>query len=231
MAERHGSHHSSGGPTRWALHLSLALALAACGGEAASDISTPSTLLAAIPTSTSSPGSTVDGATTQPVDVHAVFQQSLGLTSVNYRFQSVVSVNDTQVTTIQGVVDGESVAATVAAGTSEVSYIRTPDGEWVTGPDEEWSVLEGEAPVGAPLVGLSDVTGLALESTEGNSRVLLATLGPAAGPAAGAKVTITLVGGMISEIRYQAASGSDTATVVTLVTDVGSAGTVTAPAV
>ena len=229
MAELFGSHRSSGGSTRWALHLTLALALTGCAGDGASDVSTSSSH-AATSTSTSPAPSTSAAATTQPIDVHAVFQQALGLTSANYRFQSVVSIGDTQVTTIHGVVDGESVAATVAAGTSEVSYIRTPEGEWVTGPDEEWSVLEGEAPVGAPLIGLSDVTGLALESAAGNSRVLLATLGPAAGPAAGARVTITLVGGMIAEIRYQAPSGSDTATVVTLVTEVGSTGTVAAPA-
>jgi hypothetical protein len=204
--------------------------MVACAGGGATETTLPPSTFGPSSTSTTvvTP-TTVAGSTTVPVDVHAIFQQALAASSANYRFQSEVSVGDTPVTTIQGIVDGESVAADVTAGTSQVSYIRTPEGEWVTGPDEEWSALEGEAPVGPPLIGLSDVTGLELESTEGNSRVLLATLGPAAGPAAGAKVTMVLVGGLISEIRYQAPSGADIATVVTTVTDVGTAGTVTPP--
>jgi hypothetical protein len=216
----------------WALQIAMALALAACTGNGATETTLPSSTSAPTTASTSvATPTTVAGTTTAPIDVHAIFEQALASTSANYRFQSEVSVGDTPVTTIQGVVDGESVAADVTAGTSQISYIRTPNGEWVTGPDEEWSVLEGEAPVGPPLNGLSDVTGLEQESTEGNSRVLLATLGPAAGPAAGARVTMVLVGGLISEIRYQAPSGSDTATVITTVTDVGTAGTVAAPEV
>ncbi len=101
----------------------------------------------------------------------------------------------------------------------------------MTGPDEEWSVLEGEAPAGAPLVGLSDATDLVLESVDGPSQVVLATLGPAAGPAAGARVSIAIVDGLISEITYQAPWGADTASVVTSVSNVGAAGGVTAPAV
>jgi hypothetical protein len=169
--------------------------------------------------------------TTKAVDVGGVLAEALAATSPNYRFQSVVMVGDQTVTTIQGVVDGESVAASITAGTSEVSYVRTAAGEWVTGPDDEWAVLEGEAPAGAPLAGLADVTELALESADGEMVVIMATLGPAAGPAAGTRVAITVNQGLVSEIRYQAQSGADTADVATTVTEVGSAGTVETPAV
>jgi hypothetical protein len=169
--------------------------------------------------------------TTQAIDVGAVFAEALAATSPNYRFQSVVTVADQTVTTIQGVVDGESVAASITAGTSEVAYVRTPEGEWVTGPDEEWSVLEGEAPAGAPLSGLTDVTELTLESAAGELLVIVATLGPAAGPAAGTRAAITMTGGLVTEIRYQAQSGADIAEVITIVTEAGSAGVVEAPAV
>jgi hypothetical protein len=228
VSELNGSKQSVGGPTRWALQFTLALVLLACGGEAATTTVTASapTTSALIVTTTTAPV-----ATTQSVDVDAVFIEALGATSANYAFQSVVSVGDTEVTTIQGVVDGESVAADISAGSSSVSYIRTPEGEWVTGPDEEWSVLEGEAPAGAPLVGLSDATDLVLESVDGASQVVLATLGPAAGPAAGARVSIAIIDGLIAEITYQAPWGADTASVVTSVSNVGAAGGVTAPAV
>jgi len=169
--------------------------------------------------------------TTDAVDVGAVFAAALAATSPNYRFQSVVTVAAQTVTTIQGVVNGESVAASITAGTSEVSYVRTPEGEWVTGPDDEWSVLEGEAPAGAPLSGLTDVTELALDSAAGDMTVILATLGPAAGPAAGTRVAITISGGLVTAISYQAPSGADVAEVTTTVSEIGSAGTVEAPAV
>jgi hypothetical protein len=187
-----------------------------------------------VPSTTSSSTAvttTLATSTTQPIDVNALVGEALAATSPNYRFLSVVTVGDQTATTIQGVVDGESVAASITAGTSEVSYVRTPEGEWVTGPDDEWSVLEGEAPAGAPLAGLADLTDLALESADPELTVILATLGPAAGPASGTRVAITVSGGLVTEIRYQAQSGADIAEVTTTVTEVGAAGAVEAPAV
>jgi len=215
-----------GGPIRWALRPLLAL-LVACSGTGA--VVTTATLP---PTTSSSVTTTLAGtSTTQPIDVAVVFGEALAATSPNYRFQSVVTVGDQAVTTIQGIVDGESVAASITAGTSEVSYVRTPEGEWVTGPDDEWSVLEGEAPAGAPLAGLADASDLGLESSGADVTVILATLGAAAGPAEGTRVAITVSGGFVTEIRYQAQSGADIAEVETTVTDVGSAGVVEAPPV
>ncbi len=183
------------------------------------------------PTSSTTVATIPASATTAPaIDVAAVFAGALAATSPNYAFQSLVTVGEQTVTTIQGVVDGESVAASIMAGTSQVDYVRTPEGEWVTGPDDEWSVLEGEAPAGAPLSGLADVTDLALEAAGNELFVVLATLGPAAGPAAGTRVAITVSGGLVTEIRYQAQSGADTAEVTTTVTNIGTAGTVAAPA-
>ncbi len=205
--------------------------MAGCSDGAVTDSSAATTIGPTTTTNLAVSSTAAVAPTTQPVDVAAVFQEALAASSVNYRFESVVSVGDTQVTTIQGVVDGESVAAEIAAGSSAVSYIRTPEGEWVTGPDEEWSVLEGEAPVGPPLIGLSDATELTLDATGENSRTVLATLGPAAGPAAGARVSILIVGGLINQISYQAPWGADTASVVTSVSDVGAAGAVSPPAV
>jgi hypothetical protein len=81
------------------------------------------------------------------------------------------------------------------------------------------------------LAGLADASDLSLEASDGNPLAILATLGPAAGPVAGTRVTITLTGGQVTQIRYQTQSGSDLADVTTTITEVGSAGTVEAPAV
>jgi hypothetical protein len=195
-------------------------------GAVATSSSLATTPTSDVTTTTAAPIST---STTQGVDVPGEFAAALAATSPNYRFESMVMVGDQMITSIQGVVDGDSVAATITAGTSDVSYVRTPEGEWVTGPDDEWSVLEGEAPAGAPLAGLTDATDLALDSVDAGVLAILATLGPAAGPAAGTRVTITMSGGLVTEIRYQAQSGPDLAEVTTTITEVGSAGTVEAP--
>lgn len=227
MVHHTGIRQPRGGPIKWALRPLLALVVAcSTTGAVVTTTSpaptTPSTTVATTLAPTSS---------TQAIDVGAVFRGALAATSPNYAFQSVVTVGEQTVTTIQGVVDGESVAASIMAGTSEVSYVRTPEGEWVTGPDDEWSVLEGEAPAGAPLAGLADVTDLALESTDSEVFVILATLGPAAGPAAGTRVAITVSGSLVTEIHYQAQSGADTAEVTTTINEIGTAGAVEAPAV
>ncbi len=113
MPELNGSKQSVGGPTRWALQFTLALVMLACGGEATTTtVTSPAPTTTALITTTT----TASVATTQSVDVDAVFTEALGATSANYAFQSVVSVGDTEVTTIQGVVDGESVAADIERG-------------------------------------------------------------------------------------------------------------------
>ena len=58
----------------------------------------------------------------------------------------MVLVGEQILTTISGVVDGNSVAAEIGTGSGEVSYVRTPEGEWVTGADGEWVEPDGEPP-------------------------------------------------------------------------------------
>ena len=227
MVDHTGSRQPRGGPIKWALQPLLALVVACSTTGAVVTSTTP----APTPSSTTNAATIAPTSTAQAIDVGAVLGEALAATSPNYRFQSVVTVADQTVTTIQGVVDGESVAASITAGSSEVAYVRTREGEWVTGPDDEWSVLEGEAPAGAPLSGLTDVTELTLELAESELMVILATLGSAAGPAAGTRVAITVTGGLVTAISYQAQSGADIAEVTTTVTEIGSAGTVEAPTV
>lgn len=227
MVDHTGSRQPRGGPIKWALQPLLALVVACSTTGAVVTSTTP----APTPSSTTNAATIAPTSTAQAIDVGAVLGEALAATSPNYRFQSVVTVADQTVTTIQGVVDGESVAASITAGSSEVAYVRTREGEWVTGPDDEWSILEGEAPAGAPLSGLTDVTELTLELAESELMVILATLGSAAGPAAGTRVAITVTGGLVTAISYQAQSGADIAEVTTTVTEIGSAGTVEAPTV
>ena len=51
-------------------------------------------------------------------------------------------MDETVVTTIEGMVDGASVEATIATGDTNLSYVRTSEGEWTREPDGEWVRLE-----------------------------------------------------------------------------------------
>lgn len=211
--------------------LPVLLFVAACASGDADRGSTTSTVTGvSAPTTASSttrlPGTTT---TTAAIDASAMLDQGLAATSSNYRFSSVVAVGEQTLTSIAGVVDGTSVAAEITTGTGVLSYVRTPDGEWVTGADGEWAALEGEAPVAPPLAGLADPVEVALESGDGAGGVITGRLGPAAGPAEGVPFSLTIDGGVITEIRYQVESTAGPAQVVTTLSDVGSAGSVSAP--
>jgi hypothetical protein len=154
----------------------------------------------------------------------------LSATNENYRFSSVVLVGEDTLTTIEGVVDGQTVAAEISTGTGSVSYVRTADGEWVTDSDGAWVDLDGEPPVSAPLSALTDAANLVVVSSDGMSGLFTGTLGPSSGGAEGLPFSVTIEQGLISEIRYQVDNGGQTAQVITTFTDVGSAGSVNPPA-
>jgi hypothetical protein len=206
------------------------LIVAGCSGEA-----DPLPTSAAVTSSTSSTTSTTVAATTTTSEVTTTVNpvvtvgESLAASSANYRFTSLILVGEQTLTTIEGVVDGNSVAAAIGTGTGEVSYIRTADGEWVTGADGEWVALEGEPPVTPPLGALVDAGDLALVSGNGTTGVFTGVLGPAAGTAQGLPFTLTVEAGLVTEIRYEVDTGGELAQVITTLSEIGSAGSVTAP--
>jgi hypothetical protein len=205
--------------------------LAACTTSGGGTTSVPGTIATTTTSTIDRASSTTIAATTTtaPVDPALVVSESLAASSANYRFTSVVLVGEQTLTTITGAVDGSSVAAEVVTGSGEVSYIRTPDGEWVTGPDGEWVELEGEPPVAPPLGALVDAGNLVLESGDGTRGVFTGTLGSAAGEAQGLGFSLTVESGLVTEVRYQVDTGGEMAQVITTLTDFGGAGTVTAP--
>jgi hypothetical protein len=140
-----------------------------------------------------------------------------------------VLIGEDALTTISGIVDGNTVAAEIGTGTGEVSYIRTPEGEWVTGADGEWVALEGEPPVSPPLDSLADAGSLTLESGDATRGVFTGVLGPAAGAAEGIPFSLTIEDNLVTEIRYQVDTGGDVGQVITTFSDFGGAGEVTRP--
>jgi hypothetical protein len=163
------------------------------------------------------------------VDPVATVSAALTASGANYRFTSIVLVGEQTLTSIDGVVDGTAVAARIETGASELSYVRTAEGEWVTEADGEWVILEGEPPVAAPLGALADAEQLTLESGDAVQGVFTGVLGPAAGPAQGVPFSLTIENGVVSEIRYEVDTGGEIAQVITTFSEIGAAGTVTRP--
>lgn len=225
------THVGRGGPRTRAFPAVFVL-LVACASNTGVDSTTTPALVESTITSTTvaaTSTTTAETTTTVPVDPVAVVSESLAASSFNYRFTSVVLVGEQTLTSISGIVDGNSVAAEIATGSTEVSYIRTPDGEWVTTADGEWVALEGEPPVAPPLAALVDAGDLVLESGDGDQGVFTGVLGPAAGPAQGIPFSLTIENGVVTEIRYQVDTGGELAQVITTLSDIGAAGTVSPP--
>jgi len=186
--------------------------------------STPTSTTVAVTSTT-----IAENTTTVLIDPVAVVGESLAASSFNYRFTSVVLIGEETLTTIAGIVDENSVAAVIGTGSTEVSYIRTSDGEWVTEADGAWVELEGEPPVTPPLAALVDAADLVLESGDGTRGVFTGVLGRAAGPARGIPFSLTVEDGVVTEIRYQVDTGGERALVITTFSDIGVAGTVNPP--
>lgn len=211
--------------------LILGLVLSACaadtqGGESTPPTSGPTTTIAVDESTTSAP---VTSTTTAPIDVSAALSDALAASSENYRFVSTVTVDETAVTTIAGVVDASSVQADITTADTTLSYIRTADGEWTRETDGDWVQLEGAPPVEQPLAPLHEPQEVVLVEDNGETLFVSGRLGEAAGAAVGVGFTATITDGLVTEIAYQAESGGQTATVTTQLSDIGSAGTVEAP--
>lgn len=222
-----------GGRAKRVLPFLLCLTLAACGSAEGGQGTSPTTTSTTVPptNATAAPSTTSppSPSTTQPVDAATALVDALAATEQNYRFVSSVSVDETVVTTIEGMVDGASVQATIATGDSNLSYVRTGEGEWTREPDGEWVRLEGDTPVEQPLAPLREPQEVELVDRSAETLSVRGRLGPGAGNAAGVEFTATITDGLVTEIAYQAENGGQTATVSTRLSEIGSAGSVEAP--
>jgi len=220
-----------GGCVKRILPFLLVLMLSACGTDAGGSSTTSPTT--SVPTTTTGDESTtsapVTSTTAAPIDAASALSDALVATGDNYRFVSTITVDETVVTTIVGVVDGSSVQADITTGETTLSYIRTGEGEWTRETDDDWVQLEGAPPVEQPLTPLNGPQEVELVEDNGESLFVTGRLGEAAGSAAGVGFSATIAEGLVTEIAYQAETGGQTATVTTQLSDIGSAGSVEAP--
>lgn len=209
---------------RWLGHLlPLLLVATACSGVGDPPSRAGGTNTAPVDLTTTAP------AVTTTLGPEEVFRNGLVASSHNYRFESTVVVGDQVVTSITGVVDGDSIAAEVTAGDTVVSYIRTGEGEWLTDTEGQWVEVDGEPPAAPPLALLADARSFEEVSAEQGTTTLTGTMGEAAGAAAGIPFTVIIIDELITQIQYRAETEGGTAVVATTFTEIGSAGDVTPP--
>ena len=98
----------------------------------------------------------------------------------------------------------------VTSGGSTVEYIIGPAGQWARQGDAPWAVLAGPAPVVDPLTPLTHPSAVTVVSSDGDDAVLEATFAAAVLGFSGNEdvvVTLTIVDGVLAEIRYTIPAG------------------------
>jgi hypothetical protein len=160
-------------------------------------------------------------------------RDALAAAGSSYRFTSVVVIGDQVNTTITGVVDGTSFSSTIVTADATVDYIKTDEGEWVRGDDQQWVVLDEPSPVSDPLAPLRDPIGAEVVRADGSILEIVATYpGSILGSeAAEAPVTLVIDGGLVRAIRYDVMVGGSPTRVDTELSDFGTVEPITAPEV
>lgn len=234
--------YRTGGLGLRALPLVVALVVA-CGGSpdqadgtgahpasTAATTTVPSTTTSA-PTTVTTQATTTSS--TPAVDAVAAVQDGLAAAGSSYRFTSVVVIGDEVNTTITGVVDGTSFSSTIVTADAVVDYIKTGEGEWVRGADQQWVVLDEPSPAGDPLASLREPLAAEVVRADGSILEIVATYpGPVLGSdAAEAPVTLVIDNGVVRAIRYDVMVGGSPTRVDTELSDFGAVEPITAPEV
>lgn len=204
-------------PSRWRLPLvgaaiALSLSLVACGDDApAGTTGTVGTT----PVGNSST-TTLTPATGPAVDLLGAALETVG---DRYAFTGTVTLNGAVVTEVTGTVYDGTGAFQVTSNDTVVDYVISDEGQWARQVGvEEWTALSGEAPLGDPLGPLATPLALTVLEENGNDALLEATYEGSTlgfsedGPVI---VTVTITGGAVSSISYNARIGDGTAVVVT----------------
>lgn len=150
-----------------------------------------------------------------------------------YRFVATITVGGSETTRVEGLITDGTGHYVVTVGTEQVEYLVGSTGQWLRPAGGSWTALSTAAPVGDPLAPLTSPTSIELVSEQGGALVLQASY-PASelGFTTGGDVlvTISVVDGILTEVRYVATVGGAEAEVVTVFTPDPEATTVTVPA-
>jgi hypothetical protein len=191
----------------------LAFVIATRGGDGAA----PTTITTTAPGATTV--SSTDGATaTTPTE--PTLSDAITAVGTRYEFTAVVTVGGVEASHVEGAVFDGTGQYLVTSRDTTVEYIVGPAGQWARTGAGPWAVLGGPAPVADPLTPLSHPTTVTVVSSDGGDSMLDAIYPASELGFAGTDevaVTITIVDGVLAEIRYAVAVGVDQGLVVTTI--------------
>lgn len=179
-------------------------------GSAAAN-SSPTTLLAAIPTVSalpSIPTTTVAGAPAPApaaVDGPTLLQSAIAATGGGYHFNQTNTLDGVVALTVDGdrLPDGARLAVRGDAGL--VFYTITPDGTWLMPENGEWEVDDSDPPTVDPIAAISAPTSVAVASNDGTTVQLVVNVPFAALGLTGdgdAPLQVSIVNGALTTITY-----------------------------
>ncbi len=149
-----------------------------------------------------------------------------------YGFAASVTLGGVETTHLEGSVYDGTGQYLVTSGGSTVEYIIGPAGQWARQGDAPWAVLAGPAPVVDPLTPLTHPSAVTVVASDGDDAVLEATFAAAVLGFSGNEdvvVTLTIVDGVLAEIRYTTPAGGDEAVVVTTINTDSAIAPITVP--
>jgi hypothetical protein len=162
------------------------------------------------------PPATEAPAVTVPIDAPAMLQASLDTLAAGYHFRTSVSVAGVEVLVAEGDRVGDGTRLTIWSNGTSVAYVITPVGSWVFPEGGEWEELDTPPATTDPLLALRTPSAVSGTSVDGVTATLVATVAantlgvPADGTA---DVRVVVTGTTLSEIAYDAAVESQTASV------------------
>jgi hypothetical protein len=145
------------------------------------------------------------------------------LADSGFHFATVVTAGGGLAIQAEGERIGEGTRFVVLRDEARVDYVATADGTWVKPADGVWSAVASPPTAADPVPALASATSVTLESSEGSTITLLATVPLTALGYEGedtSDVTVTLTDGAIVEVRYDSTVQGLAASVVTTVSAV-----------
>ncbi len=159
------------------------------------------------PTTTALPLATELPTTTlAPVDGVALLQSSVDALAAGYHFTTTITVDGALALSADGDKVGDGTRLVIDSNGAQVSYVILPAGTWVLPVDGDWEQLEA-APSTDPITALRTPQGVTVDANDGTTVQLTATVPSVSlGIPGDASVTVqvTVVGGAISAITYNA---------------------------
>ena len=208
-----------------ALAASLTTSLAACSSTSSSDGTTVTT--------TAGTGTGTSPATL-PADPAAALSQGVAALDAGYHFTATVTVNGATQLIADGDRNGANSQLAITSAGATVDYVITADGSWAKPADGEWQVLEVAPATSDPIDALRAPVAVEVSpTTDGTLRLKVTVTAVSLGIQADGNVDVlvTLQGGVITVISYDATVQGGTANVSTAISAITDTTPITAPAV